>query len=84
MKLRLKHGRIRHVIVTDARREMSAGVSPDPPLVMKGGCHFGYFSHLSLQQYSERLDLTYSQTRQRKMVLRKCKNHFISQKCFHY
>ena len=66
--LRLKNERMRCVIVNGARRGRSAGVPPDP-LAVKGGCHFGYFSHASLQQYSERLDLTYSQTRQRKMVL---------------
>ena len=66
--LRLKIKRIRHIIMNVAKRGMSAGVSPDP-LVVKGGCHFGYFSHASLQQYSKRLDLTYSQTRQRKLVL---------------
>ena len=64
--LRLKNERIRRVIVNEARRGMSAGV----PLAVKG-C--GYFSHMSLQQYSERPELTYSQTRQSKMVLRKCK-----------
>ena len=81
--LRLTIERIRHVIVNEARRGRSAGVPPDP-LAVKGGYHFGYFSHASLQQYSERLELTYSQTRQRKMVLQKCKNHFISRKCFYY
>ena len=64
--LRLKNERIRRVIVNEARRGMSAGVPPDP-LAVKGGCHFGYFSHESLQQYSERPELTYSKTRQRKI-----------------
>ena len=54
------------MIVNEARRGMSAGVPPDPPAV-KGGCQFGYFSHTGLQQYSESPELTYSQTRQRKM-----------------
>ena len=49
---------------------MSAGVPPDL-LAVKGGCHFGYFSHTSLQKYCERPQLTYSQTRQKKMVLKK-------------
>ena len=62
--LRLKNERIIGVIVNEARRGMSAGVPPDQ-LVVKGGCHFGYFSHVSLQPYSEAgVDLQTDQTKE--------------------
>ena len=50
--LRLKNGRMRCVIMNGGRRGRSTGV-PSDPLVVTGGCHFGYFSQASLQQYSE-------------------------------